>query len=81
MKIFNPQFATLFLLAFLLFPACAADSTNKIDLTQAPLHVNKMVGKWKVNGADEFEVWYPSDGFPIKGALFAGANNKKDDSL
>ncbi len=61
--------------ALIAFCASCASDYNTVD---PKLNIQKMMGKWRVNNAEEFEEWYPSDGYPFKGAVYSGEGAKKE---
>ena len=59
---------------FLIYTSCAID-TNAVD----PItNIQKLTGKWRVNEAEEFEEWFPAENFPVKGVLYSGDGQKKE---
>ncbi len=58
----------------LICSSCASDS-SAID----PLvNIQKLTGKWRVNNAQEFEEWLPSETYPFRGMVYSGEGNKKE---
>ena len=59
---------------FLIYASCASDSSAVDPIT----NIQKLNGKWRVNNAQEFEEWFPSESFPFKGVVYSGEGNKKE---
>lgn len=78
MKLFNQilgfKSGVLLFATVLIFSSCASDNNDVNPIT----NIQKLKGKWRVNSAEEFEEWFPSDGFPFNGVVYSSDENKKE---